>query len=60
MKYLKGMTFTVLGKETYIIVGKWSGGYVLAPQSEGVTEVLIYTADEIEDEITAGRFAIKE
>jgi len=59
MKYAKGLVITVLGKETYVVVGKWSGGYVLAPQDEENTEVLIYTAEEIEDELAAGRFAIK-
>lgn len=59
MKYAKGTVVTFLGKESYMVVGKWSGAYVLAPQDRGVNEVLIYTEDEIEDEIAAGRFAIK-
>ena len=58
MRYAKGTLVKVLGKEIYMVVGKWSGGYVLACADEGVNEVLIYTAAEIEDEIAAGRFVI--
>ena len=36
MKYAKGTVITVLGKETYMVVGKWSGGYVLHHRMKGL------------------------
>ena len=60
MKYAKGTMIIVSGKENYMVVGKWRDAYVLAPQDDVNTEVLIYTEDEIQDEITAGRLSLKE
>ncbi len=57
MEISKGTMITV-GKQSYRIVGKWCGDYVLAPQDENELQVLIYTRTEIEDEIQAGRFRL--
>ncbi|CUH97122.1 hypothetical protein P22_3248 [Propionispora sp. 2/2-37] len=63
MKYAKGTIFEA-NDETYMLVGKmYCGlgvdGYVLAPQDAKNTEVLVYTAEEIEEGIEAGWLTIK-
>lgn len=62
MKYTKGTIFEAYD-ETYMIVGKLyiiSDSYVLAPQNDENIEVLIYTAEEIEEGIAEGWLVIKE
>lgn len=60
MKYAKGTVIITLGREAHMVVGKWRDAYVLAPQDDANTEVLIYTEAEIQDEIAAGRLSIKD
>jgi len=60
MELKKGTILRVLRDQTYIIVGKWHGNFVLAPQNQNEEEVLMYTKAEIEDEIQTGWFQIEK
>lgn len=59
MKYDKGTLFTLKGSnEKYKVVGKWRGACVLASEDPRDTDILMYTENEIEEEIEASRMAI--
>lgn len=59
MKYAKGTLFTLKGsKEKYKVVGKWHDACVLASEDLRDTDILMYTENEIKEEIEAGRMAI--
>ena len=42
--------------QSYSIVGKWCGNLVLAPIKAGDDECLIYSAGEMEELLSAGKF----
>jgi hypothetical protein len=59
MKYAKGTLLTLKGsKENYKVVGKWHDACVLASEDPRNTDIVMYTENEIEEEIEAGRIAI--
>ena len=50
MKIQKGDRFlATYSKQTYQIVGKWGGNWVLAPVDEDNNDCLMYLAEEIEE-----------
>ena len=53
----KGDRFSATySNQSYTIVGKWCGNLVLAPTKAGDNECLIYSAEEIEELLVAGKF----
>lgn len=59
MKYAKGTLLTLKGsKQNYRLVGKWHNAWVLASEDPRDTEIVMYTENEIEEEIKAGRITV--
>ncbi|TCL37246.1 hypothetical protein EV210_106115 [Anaerospora hongkongensis] len=59
MKYAKGTLLTLKGsKQNYRLVGKWHNAWVLASEDPRDTEIVMYTENEIEEEIEAGRITV--
>jgi hypothetical protein len=59
MKYAKGTLITLNGsKQNYRLVGKWHNAWVLASEDPRDTEIVMYTENEIEEEIEAGRITV--
>ena len=53
----KGDRFSATySNQSYTIVGKWCGNLVLAPAKAGDDECLIYSACEVEELLTTGKF----
>jgi hypothetical protein len=59
MKYAKGTLLTLKGsKQNYRLVGKWHNAWVLASEDPRDTEIVMYTENEIEEEIEADRITV--
>ena len=57
MKIQKGDRFlATYSKQTYQIVGKWGGNWVLAPVNKDNDDCLIYMAEEIEEMVNSRKW----